>query len=116
MGDMWAKARRGDPETSHQAAREMEDSGRAHGQRALCLEEVKRRPGQTAAEIAAALGLERHVPSRRLPELRAAGLIRNGPARECRVMRRSSLTWELGYQDKGPMLYRQENLFQGGTT
>lgn len=108
---MKAGARRFDPVTSHEAAQEVEASGRAGNQRRLCLEEVRRYPGSTAAEIAAGLGLERHVPSRRLPELRAAGLVMNGEVRECKVMKTRSMTWLPAYQDKGPMSYRQENLF-----
>ena len=50
-------------------------------------------PGQTAAEIAAATGLERHVPSRRLPELREARCVTNGEVRPCRVAGRNSMTW-----------------------
>lgn len=88
-----ARARKTDPVTSHQAAREAETSGRAATHRAICLEKVKQNPGLTAAEIAAATGLERHVPSRRLPELRAAGLVVNGEARPCFVTGRDSMTW-----------------------
>lgn len=88
-----ARARGSDPETSRTAAHDVESSGVAHDQRQLCLEEVRRHPGQTAAEIAQAVGLERHAPSRRLPELRAAGLVRNGDARTCAVVGRVSMTW-----------------------
>jgi len=88
-----AQARNSDPFTSHEAAREAEASGRARAHRQLCLGEVLRKPGQTAAEIAVAVGLERHAPSRRLPELRDAGLVENGPARICEVTGRMSLTW-----------------------
>lgn len=88
-----ARARRLDPKTSHDAARTVERSGAAQAQRDACLDEVRRGPGQTAAEIALAVGLERHAPSRRLPELRVAGLVRNGEARKCVVMGRLALTW-----------------------
>lgn len=93
---LWSRclaSRKTDPSTSHQAARDVEASGRAKTQREACLAEVVRNPGQTAAEIAAALGIERHVPSRRLPELRAAGLVSNGEARRCRIVQRLSITW-----------------------
>jgi len=88
-----ARARRTDPETSHMAADYVEKSGTASKQREMCLQAVLEKPGQTAAEIGRALDLERHAPSRRLPELRAAGLIRNGEARKCMVQGRQSLTW-----------------------
>jgi len=88
-----ARARNTDPFTSHDAARDAEASGRADAQRNLCLNEVLKNPGKTAAEIAVAVGLERHAPSRRLPELRDAGLIKNGRARVCSVTGRMSITW-----------------------
>ena len=88
-----ARARGTDPATSHEMARTVERDGRAHAQRDICLARVRVRPGLTAAEIASEIGLERHVPSRRLPELRERGLIVNGPARVCNVMGTRSLTW-----------------------
>ena len=94
-GGMHARARTSDPDTSHSAAFEMEATGKADTQRRACLEEVATNPGQTAAEIAVACDLERHVPSRRLPELRDAGMIQNREKRDCRVMKRASMTWYL---------------------
>lgn len=91
---MHALARRTDPSTSHEAAEAVERCGRAASQRHLCLLEVWKRPGSTAAEIAARTGLERHVPSRRLPELRQAGQVRNGAQRICTVTGNPSMTWE----------------------
>ena len=88
-----ARARNTDPFTSHEAARETEASGRASAQRRICLDEVLKNPGKTAAEIAEATGQERHAPSRRLPELREAGLVKNGTARTCSVTGRMSITW-----------------------
>ena len=43
--------------------------------------------------IAIACGLERHVPSRRLPELRDQGMIVNGESRICDATGRLSMTW-----------------------
>ena len=37
--------------------------------------------------------LSRHEISRRLPELRKAGLVRNGEPRKCRVSGSKQLTW-----------------------
>lgn len=88
-----ARSRTTDPYPSHQAAFEAESSGRANGQRRVCLNDVIERPGRTAAEIAAATNLERHVPSRRLPELRSGGLVYNGEVRVCLVTGRNSMTW-----------------------
>lgn len=86
-------ARTTDPITSHQAARDAERRGVAAAHRLLCLAAVRREPGLTAAEIATRVGLERHKPSRRLPELRDDGLVINGPSRLCSVQGRPSITW-----------------------
>lgn len=91
--DAPALSRSTDPHTSREAAEKVTTSGTASAQRETCLRAVREEPGLTAAEIAARCGLERHVPSRRLPELRKAGLVRNGAARECRVMGTNCLTW-----------------------
>ena len=88
-----ARSRNTDPDTSFRAALAVEESGRAATQRGLCLVAVLRRPGLTAAEIAAFIGLERHVPSRRLPELERACLVEKGPPRTCSVQGTKSLTW-----------------------
>ncbi len=88
-----ARSRSTDPHTSRLAAEEVEASGNAQAQRDVCLTEVRNRPGSTAAEIAVATGLERHAPSRRLPELREEDLVTNGRSRICAVTRRLSMTW-----------------------
>lgn len=88
-----ASARNTDPSTSHQAAGLAEESGMAASHRAMCLAQVTIRPGSTAAEIAVFAGLERHIPSRRLPELRAAGLVTNGLPRTCKETGNRSITW-----------------------
>lgn len=88
-----ALARHTDPETSHLAAELMDATGTAANNRAKCLAILRWRPGATAAEIATFTGLERHEPSRRLPELRKAGLVRNGEARICVATGNRSLTW-----------------------
>jgi len=90
---MKARARRTDPETSHEAASGVEWDGSASKQRRVCLLAVSMCPGHTAAEIARMTGLERHAPSRRLPELRDGGLVKNGEARRCQVVGSNCLTW-----------------------
>ncbi len=88
-----ARARNTDPLSSHSAAAGVEATGKASQQRTLCLEAVRKSSGDTAAEIAEKTGLERHAPSRRLPELRDAHLVYNGEQRKCRVTGNLSLTW-----------------------
>lgn len=93
MNRKHASARRSDPATSLEAAKAAEEGGRAQTDREACLSAVCLAPGLTAGEIATRLGLERHIPSRRLPELRAQGKVENGPARLCRVLDTKAMTW-----------------------
>lgn len=88
-----AASRNSDPYSSHLAAHEMEKKGNAQAQRQLCLKAVRESPGKTAAEIAVIVGLDRHAPSRRLPELKTAGLVEKGKATQCSVVGSSCLTW-----------------------
>jgi len=87
-----AKARRTDPDTSHEAARRA-DKFAATGQRVRCLECVEGHHGLTSGEMADLLGVDRHVPARRLPELRDAGLVKSLAPRKCRSRGSTSLTW-----------------------
>lgn len=88
-----ALARATDPLTSFQAAGHVERTGIAHGQRAKCLEIVNKHPGTTSGEIANLAEIDRHAAARRLPELRQAGLVRNGEQRMCRVSDTRQITW-----------------------
>jgi hypothetical protein len=94
-----ANSRAYDPSTSHLAAQQVEQTGHAQHQRDLCLACVLRHPeGLTAAEIAAETGLERHAPSRRLPELADdkhghKPLVKRGPKRACNVLGSRQMTW-----------------------
>lgn len=89
--------------TSVLAHDQHETSGKAESgrQRVLCL--VRESSGSTACELYTwlfgAYGLTRHEISRRLPELRAAGLVHNGEKRKCRIKGNLQLTWFYG---KGP--------------
>ncbi|MBI1373327.1 MAG: winged helix-turn-helix domain-containing protein [Phycisphaera sp.] len=82
--------RTSDPPTSALAGREMEVGGAAKQQRAMCLAALVKTPGATAREIEDCIGIKAH---KRLPELRADGLVCNGPARTCRVSGRQAITW-----------------------
>jgi DNA-binding MarR family transcriptional regulator len=85
------RARRTDPETSHEAAQAVLGSGQVKVQQAIVLEAVLRWPGLTSLELAARLRLDRYQVARRLPELERAGLVAKGPAR--RVGLRYGVTW-----------------------
>ena len=60
------------------------------------LEAIKARPGMTAGEIAEAVGLEKVMVSRRLPEIEKDGAIYRDTARACTCDACSSkqLTWQ----------------------
>lgn len=91
--DFDARSRATDPITSHIAAAHVTSNGTAKAQRELCLAAVRLNPGATSAELAAAIDCERHIPARRLPELRDKGLVKNGDIRICRITGSKSLTW-----------------------
>ena len=88
-----ARARATDPATSHEAAIDVERSGIAQTQRRECLRIIQKHPGRTSAEIAALGGFNRHMPARRLPDLRKAGIVYNGSSRICKERGTKALVW-----------------------
>jgi hypothetical protein len=73
------RARRTDPETSHEAARKAERFQRGHHK--LILDCLRRSPAPFHyIAIATATGLDRHAVGRRIKELSDANLITEGPA------------------------------------
>lgn len=105
-------ARATDPETSHAAAEDITASGVRQEQQARALAAVRAFPGMTSHELAAAARIDRYELARRLPEVRAAGLIHNTPdharpadpvtgrlwpaKRTCAESGRPAMTWEPG--------------------
>ena len=84
-------ARTPDPWTSHAGAVEVTASGRRRTQSDQCLDVVQSRPGLTAGEIGDQTGLG-HVPAQRsLSDLKAAGKVRVGMARQ--YLGRPQVTW-----------------------
>ena len=84
-------ARTTDPWTSHAGAVEVTDSGRRKTQAERCLDVVLTRPGLTAGESGELTGLG-HVPAqRRLSDLKAAGKVGVGMARQ--YLGRPQVTW-----------------------
>ena len=80
-----------DPWTSHAGAAEVTASGRRRTQAELCLDVVLTTPGLTAGEIGQRTGLG-HVPAqRRLSDLRSAGKVTKGTARQ--YSGRPQVTW-----------------------
>lgn len=91
--DQLAAARSTDPITSHQAAAAVEASGGASIQRRKCMDALHTMQGATSAEIAKAAGIDRYAAARRLPELRKAGKVANGPDKLCSVGNSMAMTW-----------------------
>ena len=82
--------RNSDPPTSALAGGEIESSGLARVHRSLCLQTALETPGLTAREIEDRIGIKAH---KRLPELREAGFVANGPTRVCCISGRQAMTW-----------------------
>lgn len=87
-------------DTSTLALTTHEASGKATCNRRMVLQLVTDFPGMTAVELWRVAnttgfggGLTRHEVSRRLPELRKAGLVFNGVARLCEVAGTKQMTW-----------------------
>lgn len=75
------RARRRDPETSHEAADAIRASGELGRQQRQVLEAVRRWPGLTSLELGARMEINRWAVARRLPEIEAGGHIRRGEPR-----------------------------------
>lgn len=82
-----------DPQSSRQAAEDMERMGHAARQRDEVILAVRRHPGKTSAELAAIAGLDRFMAARRLPEAEREGRAKRGTARKCAQTQRLSITW-----------------------
>lgn len=86
-------ARASDPSTSKAAAERVVRSGRQASQKDRVLTALRDRPGSTSGELAAALGGDRYIASRRLPDLERDGLVARGASRECRANGGAAVTW-----------------------
>jgi hypothetical protein len=84
------RARRADPETSHEAAEAIKASGELGRQQLAVLAAVRRWPGLTSLELGARMKLDRWAVARRLPELEALH-VRKGEAKV--VNGRRHVTW-----------------------
>ena len=78
----FARVRRTDGPGSHEAADELERSGRAASQHRRVLATVRSYPGLTSRQLSAADGgLDRYAYARRLPELERRGLVKRQQAK-----------------------------------
>lgn len=86
-------ARTTDPESSHEADRHMDASGKRECQQRAVLEAVRANSGLTSKHLAQRTGLDRHMVGRRLPELERDGLVRRGPVVNDPDDGRQGVTW-----------------------
>lgn len=98
-------ARNTDPDTSHEAARDLVDTGTQAQQHAQVASALRLHPGLTSRELAFSAGLDRHMVARRLPELEAEGLAVHGAPRICSMSRKRCQTWlpVLAGADQAPL-------------
>jgi hypothetical protein len=85
-----------DPWTSHEAANDLTRSGIRAEQKLQVLKALRQYPGSTSAELAAKSGMDRYRTARRLPDLRADGLVTNGMPQQCKpcsVTGKMALIW-----------------------
>ncbi|MHC1668126.1 winged helix-turn-helix domain-containing protein [Stenotrophomonas maltophilia] len=86
-------ARNTDPDTSHDAAHHIVDSGARKAQQQRVAAAVRQHPGLTSRELADVAGMDRHMVARRLPELEADGVVVHGAPRKCRISEMRCQTW-----------------------
>lgn len=93
MRGMEPLSRHTDPLPSYAAADKVKRTGLGGRQRLQVYHGLRVHQGATSAELAQALGCDRYVPSRRLPELERAGWVCRGRRRRCSVSGIVSETW-----------------------
>lgn len=99
-GGFTPAAHRDDPQTSHEAAASIIESGARSRHCAIVLAIVRLHPGSTYAELfSAATDVERSelreavAVARRLPDLERAGMVWRGESRICRVKKTKMHIW-----------------------
>jgi hypothetical protein len=93
-----AKARSSDPQSSHEAAQRMNDSGKAKAHVEHVTDHVWKQPGLTSREIAELpdCDLDRWEVARRLSDAEKLGQVKKGPKRKCKVAGTLAVTWRPG--------------------
>lgn len=95
------RARRTDPETSHDAGDKVRRTGELGKQQRMVLEAVKRWPGRTSAELGKLIAEDRsedvivwrYRAGRRLSEVAVGGHIRRSKPRLCEATGNHAVTW-----------------------
>ncbi len=86
-----------DPPTSREAEEKITESGTRERHSAIVLELVRRFPGRTAIELqhqqSGLNWLDEYQIRRRLVDLKAANLVKQGEARACRIRGTKMVTW-----------------------
>jgi hypothetical protein len=91
--NLFTLTRQMDPWTSDAAIESLGKGGQLAEQRQAVLRALQQHPSCTSAELAVYMEVDRHLPARRLPDLRNLGLVTEGPKRLCRIKGRMSVTW-----------------------
>lgn len=86
-------ARTTDPISSHLAADEVKQSGARAKQARAVLVGLRKYPGLTSRELSLAMGADRVMVARRLPDLADAGEVERGEMRKCQIVGRLAQTW-----------------------
>ena len=86
-------SRKTDPASSAEAAEKLVASGAHASQKQRTLAALAKHPGSTSAELGTIMGVSRHVPARRLPDLERDGLVRRGKMRKCIEHGTTAVTW-----------------------
>ncbi len=87
-------ARRSDPDTSKQAAREVTAEGIREAHAVMLLDMIRQRPGHTLRELSDSIAvLDAASVSKRLSDLHAKGLIWPGSPRRCSISGRAARVW-----------------------
>ncbi len=103
---MKAKARRTDPQPSHDAARDMESSGKAGKHRETIIMFLNDHSDfhYSCHEIAHATGLTYRQVQRRMKELEGEGALRMPDMLVCMLTGRTVTHWQYGHGDPPPAL------------
>jgi len=86
---------RNDAVSSFKAADRHKASDNWSKQRQAVLKALQTLVCATAKEISEFSGIDRYIVSRKLPDLRRAGVVENGKPRKCRILKKKTLTWQL---------------------
>ncbi len=92
------RARKSDPDTSHEAAQHVTKTGKASAMKRRILDFLRAttKPPMTAFEIADSMGVrERATVGRRTGEMEKDGTLRRLAKRRCAITGRSAATWEV---------------------